>query len=135
MNFGYDDPLLWKQSLDFQIICGDRVALKGLKDSGKTTLIKIILGELKPITGTIDKAGVKAIYIDQNYSLIDNTLNVYEQAQQFNSGILQEHEIKIRLNRFLFTKAYWNKPCKALSGGEKMRLILCCLTISNQSLT
>jgi ATPase subunit of ABC transporter with duplicated ATPase domains len=33
----------------------------------------------------------------------------------------------------LFTKKYWDKPCKALSGGEKMRLMLCSLTISNQA--
>jgi ATPase subunit of ABC transporter with duplicated ATPase domains len=46
---------------------------------------------------------------------------------------LQEHEIKIRLNRFLFTKEHWDKPCNTLSGGEKMRLILCCLTIANKA--
>jgi len=73
------------------------------------------------------------MYIDQDYSLINNALSVYEQAQQYNSGILQEHEIKIRLNRFLFGKSDWDKPCSVLSGGEKMRLILCSLTIDNQS--
>jgi ATPase subunit of ABC transporter with duplicated ATPase domains len=74
----------------------------------------------------------KAVYIDQDYSLIDNRLTVYEQAQQFNTSALQEHEIKIRLNRFLFTKESWDKPCAGLSGGERMRLMLCCLTISNR---
>jgi ATPase subunit of ABC transporter with duplicated ATPase domains len=73
------------------------------------------------------------VYIDQDYSLIANGLKVYEQAQRFNSSALQEHEIKIRLTRFLFTKDYWDKPCGDLSGGEKMRLMLCCLTISNQA--
>jgi ATPase subunit of ABC transporter with duplicated ATPase domains len=58
---------------------------------------------------------------------------VYEQAQQFNTSALQEHEIKTRLSRFLFTKDDWDKPCIALSGGEKMRLMLCCLTISSES--
>jgi ATPase subunit of ABC transporter with duplicated ATPase domains len=76
---------------------------------------------------------VKAIYIDQDYSLINNKLSVYEQAEEFNSGALQEHDIKIRLNRFLFTREDWDKPCIALSGGEKMRLMLCSLTISNQA--
>ncbi|MDB5063497.1 MAG: transporter ATP-binding protein [Mucilaginibacter sp.] len=133
VNFGYSDQLLWKQALNFQITSGERIVVKGLNGSGKTTLIKMILGELEPWPGTIDRAGVKAIYIDQDYSLIDNKLSVYEQAQQYNSGILQEHDIKIRLNRFLFTKEYWDKPCKALSGGEKMRLMLCSLTISNQA--
>ena len=71
--------------------------------------------------------------MDQDYSLIDNTLSIYEQAQSFYNLALQEHEIKIRLNRFLFTKENWDKPCRVLSGGERMRLMLCCLTISSQS--
>jgi ATPase subunit of ABC transporter with duplicated ATPase domains len=133
VNVGYDDQLLWKQGLNFQIRSGERIVVKGLNGSGKTTLIKMMLGELQPQSGTIERAVVKAIYIDQDYSLIDNSLSVYEQAQQFNSGILQEHEIKIRLNRFLFTKEYWDKPCETLSGGEKMRLILCCLMINSQA--
>ncbi len=133
LNFGYDNRLLWKQPLNFQITSGERMAVKGPNGSGKTTLLKMILGELPPRSGTIDRTGVKAIFIDQDYSLIDNTLNVYEQALQADSGILEEHEIKVRLNRFLFTKAYWDKPCKALSGGEKMRLMLCSLTIRNQA--
>jgi len=93
----------------------------------------MLFGEFRPGSGIIETADFKAIYIDQDYSLIDNNLTVYEQAQHFNSGALQEHDVKIRLNRFLFTKGYWDKSCHALSGGEKMRLILCCLTISNQA--
>jgi len=133
VNFGYDDRLLWKEALNFQLTSGERIAIKGSNGSGKTTLIKMILGELKPSLGTMNRAAIKAIYIDQEYSLIDDKLSVYEQAQQYNSGELQEHDIKVRLNRFLFTKEYWDNPCKALSGGEKMRLMLCSLTISNQA--
>ncbi|MCE7057049.1 ATP-binding cassette domain-containing protein [Algoriphagus sp. AGSA1] len=133
INYSYSNQPLWKDNLSFQITSGERFVLKGLNGSGKTTLIKIILGQLETQTGTVYRADNKAVYIDQDYSLIDNQLKVYEQAQQFNVSSLQEHEIKIRLNRFLFTKDDWDKPCSALSGGEKMRLILCCLTISNQS--
>ena len=133
INFGYGGYHLWKHPLSFQIASGDRLAIKGANGSGKTTLIKLILGEWPPQSGTLERAGVKAIYIDQDYSMIDNTRHVYEQAQRCNSGALEEHEIKIRLNRFLFTKADWDKPCKALSGGEKMRLSLCCLTINHQA--
>ena len=131
MNFSYDSQPLWTNDLNFQITSGERIVLKGLNGSGKTTLIKIILGSLE--TKTVYRADNKSVYIDQDYSLIDNNLKVYEQAQQFNTSALQEHEIKIRLTRFLFTKEDWNKPCSALSGGEKMRLMLCCLTINNQS--
>lgn len=131
INFGYDKPL-WKENLNFQITSSERIALKGENGSGKTTLIKLILGDVKPQTGIIYRAENKAVYIDQDYSLLDNKLKVYEQAQQFNTSTLQEHEIKIRLNRFLFAKEDWDKPCRALSGGERMRLILCCLTINSK---
>jgi ATPase subunit of ABC transporter with duplicated ATPase domains len=42
-------------------------------------------------------------------------------------------EVKTRLTRFLFTKEDWPKSCNDLSGGEKMRLMLCCLTLLNQA--
>lgn len=133
INFAYNTQPLWKDNLNFQITSGERIALKGQNGSGKTTLIKLILGDIEPQAGTIYRADNKAVYIDQDYSLLDNKLKVYEQAQQFNGSSLQEHEIKIRLNRFLFTKDDWDKSCSALSGGERMRLLLCCLTINSKS--
>lgn len=133
VNVGYDHRFVWEKGLSFQIRSGERVAVKGPNGSGKTTLIKLLLGELSPQAGTIDNACVSPVYLDQDYSLINHELSVYQQAQRFNSGILQEHEIKVRLNRFLFTHDYWDKPCRSLSGGEKMRLMLCALTIGNQA--
>jgi len=133
VNYGYGEQLLWEEAQHFRISSGERIALKGLNGSGKTTLIRLILGEIEPQVGTVHKASSRAVYIDQEYSLIDNRLSVYEQAQRFNATALQEHEVKIRLNRFLFPKDVWDKPSQALSGGEKMRLMLCCLTISQQA--
>lgn len=133
INYAYNTEVLWNNPLIFQIISGERIALKGANGSGKTTLIKLILGNIEPQTGTIYRADNKAIYIDQDYSLLDHNLKVYEQAQQFNVSALQEHEIKMRLNRFLFTQNDWDKPCSALSGGERMRLLLCCLTNNTKS--
>lgn len=133
INFNYGNNLLWQHDLSLEITSGERIALKGSNGSGKTTLIKILLGQLNVCNGTVYRAIDKAVYIDQDYSLIDNHLTVYEQAQQFNSSALQEHEIKIRLSRFLFTKEYWDKSCSGLSGGERMRLMLCCLTINNKA--
>jgi ATPase subunit of ABC transporter with duplicated ATPase domains len=133
INHSYNDHKLWQQSLDLMILSGDRIAIKGSNGSGKTTLIKIILGQLQPAYGSVQIAGQNAIYVDQDYSLIDSKLRVYEQAQQFNNGGLQEHEVKSRLTHFLFTKAFWDKDCSALSGGEKMRLILCCLSLKSKA--
>ncbi|MEP7233503.1 MAG: hypothetical protein ABI691_24805 [Ginsengibacter sp.] len=96
-------------------------------------MIKIITGDLCPDIVTVSRGNNKAMYIDQDYSLIDNKLKVYEQAQRFNTEGLEEHEIKTRLSRFLFAKEDWDNPCSDLSGGERIRLILCCLTINTQS--
>ncbi|RFM26156.1 ribosomal protection-like ABC-F family protein [Deminuibacter soli] len=133
INFSYNGQPLWSTPLDFQLVSGNRLAIKGQNGSGKTTLIQLLLGTLQPTSGTLERAAVKAIYVDQEYSLVDNTRSVYEQAQQYNTGALQEHEIKNRLSRFLFTREHWNKCCAALSGGEKMRLMLCCLTIDTNA--
>ncbi len=133
LNYSYGNRPLWKHNLDIEIASGDRIAIKGGNGSGKTTLIRIIQGNLQPQTGTIHRMPIKTIYIDQEYSLIDNRLTVYEQAQQFNTTALPEHEIKMRLTRFLFAYDDWQKPCKVLSGGERMRLLLCGLTIGSET--
>lgn len=133
INFKYGDKWLWAENINLKIYSGERIALKGLNGSGKTTLIRIILGQLVPQAGNVSRAPNRSVYIDQDYSLIDKRLAIYEQAQQFNTTGLQEHEVKTRLNRYLFGKNDWDKSCSTLSGGEKMRLTLCCLTIANQS--
>jgi len=133
INFSYGKEPLWKENLSIQITSSERLAIKGLNGSGKTTLVKIITGCLKPLTGATYFAENKTVYIDQDYSLIRNNLTVYEQAELFNVSALQEGEIKSRLNRFLFTKEDWDKQCIVLSGGERMRLMLCCLTIDNHA--
>lgn len=134
INFGYqENQTLWKEPLSFEIVSGGRFAIQGSNGSGKTTLIKLMLGKLQPGAGKITRANFSSIYIDQDYSLVQNDLTVYQQAQEYNSGALQEHDVKIRLNRFLFGPEEWDKPCNALSGGEKMRLMLCMLTIGNHA--
>ena len=65
-----------------------------------------------------------ASYIDQDYSLIDDSLNVYKRAQSFNTSALLEPDIKIRLNRFLFGGDGWNKKCNTLSDGERKWFML-----------
>ncbi|HEX3007890.1 MAG TPA: ABC-F family ATP-binding cassette domain-containing protein, partial [Bacteroidales bacterium] len=133
INYEYTGKKLWQMPLSFQIKSGERIRIKGRNGSGKTTLIRITLGELRPSEGTLSAVELKSVYIDQDYSLIRDDFSIYDQAQLYNDDALPEHEIKIRLHRYLFTKEYWDKPCGTLSGGEKMRLMLCCLMISNHA--
>jgi ATPase subunit of ABC transporter with duplicated ATPase domains len=131
LNYSFGNARLWSTALNFQINSGDRLAVKGPNGSGKSTLIKVILGDLKFYLGNVYRAIQNAVYIDQEYSLIDTNVSVYEQAQHYNTLALQEHEVKIRLNRVLFGRNDWDKSCRSLSGGERMRLMLCCLTVKN----
>jgi len=133
INYRYGAQRLWKHDLDLEITSGERISLQGTNGSGKTTLLKIISGTMEPATGSVYRSDNSIAYIDQDYSLLNHELSVYKQAQAFNNSGLQEHEVKIRLHRFLFGREDWDKPCSALSGGERMRLALCCLTIAQKA--
>lgn len=133
MNFGYGAAPLWKDPLNLQIRSGDRILISGNNGTGKTSLIKLILGELEPTSGTITRTDFKSVYIDQDYSIIQPQLTVFEQLEQYNLFAKPEHELKMILSRFLFPFGTWDKSCSKLSGGEKMRLVLCCLMVSNST--
>ena len=133
INFAYDEINLWKESLSLEIRSGDRIVIKGRNGSGKTTLIKLLLGNLQLSAGKIAGSDFQWICIDQEYSLIDKTMTVYKFSRQFNDRALPESEIKTLLARFLFGKETWDKKCEVLSGGERLRLLLCGLSISQKA--
>jgi ATPase subunit of ABC transporter with duplicated ATPase domains len=133
VNFQFGAQPLWEHNIDLEIVSGERIAVHGPNGSGKSTLIKLIAGMLEPHTGEVFRNTSSCVYIDQEYSLLSPSLSVYEQAQQYNATALEPHEINTRLTRFLFTQEDWDKPCSALSGGERMRLLLCCLTLSHHA--
>lgn len=128
VNQGFGQDSLWDKPLDIKVRSGERIRVEGPNGSGKTTLLKIISGEIPPSSGTVQSTGFSYVYLDQDYSIVRDDLSIFEQARTFN-GEMEEHGLKTILNRFLFRKETWNKPCRLLSGGEKMRLSLCCLMI------
>ena len=124
---------LWQAPVSFQLKSGDRLRIEGANGSGKTTLLKLITGQLQPQEGTLTRTDFSYVYLNQEYSIIDDRNSILEQAYAFNSRNLPEHEIKIILNRYLFPASEWDKSCRKLSGCEKMRLAFCCLMISNNT--
>lgn len=133
VNYSYGENPLWSSPLEFTIKSGDRIHLKGSNGSGKTTLLRLITGSLAPTQGSLIQAeGLTYVYLDQEYSIIRNDLSVLEQFALFNSE-LYDNELRTILNRFLFPVSTWNKKCSYLSGGEKMKLSLCCLMVSAQA--
>ena len=107
INFSYGNSPLWEVPLCFQLKSGDRIRIEGDNGSGKTTLLKLVTGDLLPTSGTLERAGFSYVYLNQEYSIICNQLTVLQQAESFNVRALPEHEIKIRLNRFLFPATSW----------------------------
>ncbi|SCM55993.1 ABC-F family ATP-binding cassette domain-containing protein [Petrimonas mucosa] len=133
LNFGYKkERLIWTSPVDIEIRSGERIHLLGDNGSGKTTLLRLLLGELPPTLGRVIRSDFSHIYLDQEYALANRPLTVLELAEEYNLNHLADHEVRLRLNRALFPEESWNKSCLALSGGERMRLCLCCLMISNQ---
>ena len=124
---------LWQTPISFQLKSGDRLRIEGANGSGKTTLLKLITGQLQPQEGNLTRMEFTYVYLNQEYSIIDDRNSILEQAYAFNNRNLPEHEIKIILNRYLFPASEWDKSCRKLSGGEKMRLAFCCLMINNNT--
>ncbi|MFP3835245.1 ABC-F family ATP-binding cassette domain-containing protein [Chryseobacterium sp. SIMBA_028] len=133
INFKYETDKLWEENLNLEVRSGDRISIKGSNGSGKTTLIKLLLENIEPFEGKVSRAEFQSIYVDQEYSLINLELTVYDFVQTFNDCALQESEVKTLLSRFLFGKETWDKKCEFLSGGERLRLLLCGLSISNKA--
>lgn len=129
INFSYGRNGVWNQNLNFQIRSGERILLSGNNGAGKTTLLRILTGELTPNTGTMNRSVKRISYIDQDYFILDEGLTVYEQAQRCNQANQPEHYVRTQLARFLFPPDKSDKLCETLSGGERMRLALCCLTL------
>ena len=133
INHAYGSEPLWETPIDFALYSGDRVHITGDNGSGKSTLIRLLLGELQPSEGEVARVPFSYVYLDQNYTRMNADCTVEEMAERYNYARLQEHEIKTRLNRALFPASMWRKKCDVLSGGEKMRLYLCCLMLSNHT--
>ncbi len=132
-NHSWDRGKLWPVGLDLDIYSGERIHLRGGNGSGKTTLLRIITGQLRPSDGEATLGGFSHIFMDQHYAQADTSETVLDLAMRHNTSPLAGHEVKTRLHRAMFPHALWDKPCCTLSGGERMRLWLCCMMLSNST--
>ena len=110
------------------VMRGDRVGLIGPNGVGKTTLLKLLFGQLEALSGSV-KQGVnlEVAYFDQYREKLDEEAtvqdNVAEGKQEVMMGGRSRHVLGY-LHDFLFPPASARTPVKALSGGEKNRLLL-----------
>lgn len=115
---------------DFSMVLqrGDRIGLLGANGSGKTTLLKLLLGDLQPTAGTIE-VGTKleVAYFDQLRHQLDPEKTVIENVGEGSDTIMingQSKHVLSYLGDFLFSPQRARTPVKALSGGERARLLL-----------
>ena len=111
-----------------RILRGDKVGLIGPNGSGKTTLLKLILGELEADAGKV-RLGTKLsiAYFDQFRETLDEEATLSDTISPGSDFVevdgVRKHVISY-LGDFLFPPARANAPVKALSGGERNRLLL-----------
>jgi ABC transport system ATP-binding/permease protein len=113
--------------LTFPLTAGMRVGLVGPNGSGKTTILRLLRGELQPTSGTVERAkALRIVYFDQNRQL-DASLTLRRAlAPDSDSVVYQDRVIHVAswASRFLFTGEQLNQPVANLSGGERARVLI-----------
>jgi ATP-binding cassette subfamily F protein uup len=111
-----------------RIVRGDRIGVIGPNGVGKTTLLKLVMGTLAPDRGEIRVgANVQVAYYDQQREQLDPERTVYDTIGEGNDTVTangRTRHVNAYLADFLFSKERARSPVRALSGGERNRLLL-----------
>ncbi|MCG6904147.1 MAG: ATP-binding cassette domain-containing protein [Rhodobacter sp.] len=131
----YDGKLILRP-FSLRVLRGDRVAFVGANGVGKTTLLKMLTGELEPDSGAVTLGtNLEMAVFDQNRSTLDPDATLWDSlAGDREIGVSgKADQVMVRgapkhvvgyLKEFLFSEAQARAPVRSLSGGEKARLIL-----------
>ncbi|HKY06687.1 MAG TPA: ATP-binding cassette domain-containing protein [Candidatus Binatia bacterium] len=115
------------RDLSTRILRGDRVGVIGPNGSGKSTLLKLVLGEIEPSHGEVVLGTrLKVAYFDQHRRMLDTEKTVRENMSDSDYVIVRGRSRHVigYLKDFLFPPQRIDSPVKALSGGERNRLLL-----------
>jgi ABC transport system ATP-binding/permease protein len=111
-----------------RILRGDRIGLIGPNGAGKTTLLRLLLGELEPDSGeALRGANVQVAYYDQQREQLNPEQTVFDAIGEGSETITingRPRHVNGYLRDFLFPPERARSPVKALSGGERNRLLL-----------
>lgn len=133
VSMGYGERILFKD-LNLDIYRGEKVALIGANGIGKSTLFKIIMNEIVPLSGDIKfgtNVNVSYFHQEQKTLNLDNTIidEIWEDNKQ-----LTQTTLRSMLGAFLFEGEDVFKKISTLSGGERARVAILKLILSNANL-
>ncbi|TAN52493.1 MAG: ATP-binding cassette domain-containing protein [Rhodospirillales bacterium] len=112
-----------------RVMRGDRIGLIGPNGAGKTTLLRLLTGELAPDSGTVSLGtNLEPAYFDQRRAQLDPERSVWDTLTEGRGDNVwvrgQPRHVVGYMKDFLFSEAQARTPVKALSGGERNRLLL-----------
>ena len=133
VTMGFGDRILFSH-LNFLVKRDDRLLILGQNGCGKSTLIKLIIGKLEPKSGIIEAGyNVEVGYYDQENQNLDPAKTVLDELWDAYPR-MTETEVRNALGQFRFVGDAVFKTVGVLSGGERARLTLCKLILSNMNL-
>ncbi len=133
VTMGFGDRILFSH-LHFLVKRNDRLFILGQNGCGKSTLIKLLIGKLEPISGVIEAGyNIEMGYYDQENQNLNPENTVLEELWSAYPR-MTETDIRTKLGQFRFVGEDVYKPVSVLSGGERARLTLCKLILSQMNL-